>query len=287
MEPGRQVCLVVLAECAALVLCRCETWFFHFQPRYGAGRQVFETESIEPFVLEVDPVRARQAFTLVELLVVIAITAVLVGLLMPAVQAAREAARRQQCANNLKQIGLAFHLHFNLTNGRFPRSSHSAFAYRELTWGYVIAPFIDPTVVAPTGTLPVDLFAGVYRCPSDDRREPGLWSYGKNVWFELQAAETGELIGAAEGPTYTSLRKILCTSRTVMIAEIETAAKTDHVMAHYWYFGGAPEVATQRHFESANYLWVDGHVTANEFSTTFDRSGKIDRWDPGQACERW
>ncbi|MCH2116459.1 MAG: hypothetical protein MK161_02065 [Pirellulales bacterium] len=58
-------------------------------------------------------------------------------------------------------------------------------------------------------------------------------------------------------------------------------------MAHYWYFGGAPEVATQRHFESANYLWVDGHVTANEFSATFDRSGKIDRWDPGQACERW
>lgn len=230
-------------------------------------------------------VRAPKAFTLVELLVTVAIIGVLVGLLLPAIQAARAAARRAACANNLKQIGLAFHLYMENRNGRFPRSSHSAFAHRELPWEYSIATILDPTAVPETGQLPPDLVEGVYRCPEDDRRYSGRWSYGKNVWFELNSAETGDLVGMAEGPTYPFLRSVPATSRTVLVAEIELASLADHVMAHLWYVGGAPEVAAERHASVANYLWVDGHVSPQQFADTFDMEQQIDHWDPGKAGE--
>lgn len=123
----------------------------------------------------------RQGFTLVELLVVIAIIGILIALLLPAVQAAREAARRTQCTNNLKQLALATH-NFHDTNAMLPRGADGC-CYG--TWQVRVMPFMEQGNLAslyedePTrySAIPNTTNVTLQRvnsltCPSDTPNQP-------------------------------------------------------------------------------------------------------------------
>lgn len=89
--------------------------------------------------------RRSRGFTLVELLVVIAIIGVLVGLLLPAVQSAREAGRRMQCSNNLKQIGLAVMMSHDIRN-EFPTGRETRDPF-DVSWAFRLLPFMEELAV--------------------------------------------------------------------------------------------------------------------------------------------
>jgi prepilin-type N-terminal cleavage/methylation domain-containing protein len=155
--------------------------------------------------------KRRRGFTLIELLVVIAIIAILVSLLLPAVQQAREAARRTQCKNNLKQIGLAIH-NYESTYKRLPSSGESTNEilvtrqFFPVSMHVAILPLIEQTAIAnawnynlhytnavnaPLARTPIP----AYLCPSNANTTVDALNYGTTDYMPIAYTDLDPVTG--------------------------------------------------------------------------------------------
>ena len=251
------------------------------------------------------PSNRRSAFTLIELLVVIAIIAVLISLLLPAVQQAREAARRSQCKNNLKQIGLALHNYLDALSV-FPPANCYGVGNSTASWSMQarILPYLDAanlqnlinfgasynTQFAVTQTR-----VPVFMCPSeiqDTARVGAVGSathyplnYGINrgVWFVWDPATQTAGPGAFGVNTkYSAASFTDGMSNTIGLSEIKayqanykggsgplTAASTIPASPSV-VIGYAGTASTTGHTE-----WVDGKIHETCFTTTFGPNADV------------
>ncbi len=257
--------------------------------------------------------RRQRGFTLIELLVVIAIIAVLTGLLLPAVQAAREAARRTECRNNLKQIGIALH-NYHDANRRFPMSFVVDYDTPGGEWSLQarILPYIEQSNLYmladlrkaygdPANSGIAGQRVGSYLCASETLDEPRFkngvrihypinYAFNAGPWF-VWDNETGREGTGAFLPNKTTRFRDFLDGTSNVLAFSEVKAFTPYLRD-----GGTAEAtppppegisALGGSFKSStgHTEWVDGRVHQTGFTTTYPPNTVVSHVVDGQEYD--